>query len=52
LLTPRDAPTVQLTISANIASVFRDPLALPRVMRAATYTEFLAALKILELKHS
>lgn len=48
LLTPQDAPTVQLTISAKIASIFRDPQALPRVMRAGSYTEFLAALKILE----
>jgi Kef-type K+ transport system membrane component KefB/mannitol/fructose-specific phosphotransferase system IIA component (Ntr-type) len=45
LLTPAEDPTVQLDLSADIAGLFRDPRALEHVLRAKTYTEFLAALK-------
>jgi Kef-type K+ transport system membrane component KefB/mannitol/fructose-specific phosphotransferase system IIA component (Ntr-type) len=48
LLTPREDPAVQLSLSANIAKTFRDPESLPKVLRAANYTELLATLKILE----
>lgn len=48
LLTPHEDPDVQLHLSAGIARMFRQPDALPRLTRAETYTEFLAALKTLE----
>ena len=48
LLTPRDDPSVQLGLSANIAQTFRDPDSLQDVLRATNFTELLAALKILE----
>ena len=48
LLTPQKDPSVQLELSANIAQIFRDPHALERVQRAQTFTEFLAAMKMLE----
>jgi mannitol/fructose-specific phosphotransferase system IIA component (Ntr-type) len=48
LLTPRKDPSVQLELSANISQIFRDPHALERVQRAQNFTEFLAALKLLE----
>jgi mannitol/fructose-specific phosphotransferase system IIA component (Ntr-type) len=39
---------VQLELSANISQIFRDPKALERVQRIQNYTEFLAALRMLE----
>jgi Kef-type K+ transport system membrane component KefB/mannitol/fructose-specific phosphotransferase system IIA component (Ntr-type) len=48
LLTPRKDPSVQLELSANISQIFRDPHALERVQRSQNFTEFLAALKMLE----
>jgi Kef-type K+ transport system membrane component KefB/mannitol/fructose-specific phosphotransferase system IIA component (Ntr-type) len=48
LLTPRKDPAVQLELSANISQIFRDPKALERVQRIQNYTEFLAALRMLE----
>jgi mannitol/fructose-specific phosphotransferase system IIA component (Ntr-type) len=48
LLTPREDPTVQLGLSANIAQMFRNPDSLQYVLRTTTFTELLAALKILE----
>jgi mannitol/fructose-specific phosphotransferase system IIA component (Ntr-type) len=48
LLTPREDPTVQLNLSANIAKTFRDPDSLQKVLRTTTFTELLAALKILD----
>ncbi|MDZ4656935.1 MAG: cation:proton antiporter [Bythopirellula sp.] len=48
LLTPREDPTVQLGLSANIAQTFRNPDSLQQVLRAGNFTELLAALKILE----
>jgi Kef-type K+ transport system membrane component KefB len=45
LLTPADDPIAQLDLSANIAELFRDPRLPEHVLRARTYTEFLAALK-------
>ena len=50
LLTPVENPTAQLDLSANIAEIFRDPRSLEHVLRAQTYTEFLAALKTLAPK--
>jgi Kef-type K+ transport system membrane component KefB len=50
LLTPEENPTAQLDLSANIAEIFRDPRSLERVLRAQSYTEFLAALKTLAPK--
>jgi Kef-type K+ transport system membrane component KefB len=50
LLTPEENPTAQLDLSANIAELFREPGVLEHVMRARTYTEFLAALKTLTPK--
>ena len=50
LLTPAESPTAQLDLSANIAELFREPGVLEHVMRARTYTEFLAALKTLAPK--
>lgn len=47
LLTPAEDPSVQLDLSADIASTFRQSGALERVLRAATFTEFLAAVKTL-----
>lgn len=52
LLTPLENPTAQLDLSANIAELFREPNGLKHVLRAKTYTEFLAALKILAPKGS
>jgi mannitol/fructose-specific phosphotransferase system IIA component (Ntr-type) len=48
LLTPRKDPSVQLELSANVSQIFRDPHALERVLRSQNFTEFLAALKMLE----
>jgi Kef-type K+ transport system membrane component KefB/mannitol/fructose-specific phosphotransferase system IIA component (Ntr-type) len=45
LVTPLEEPAAQLELSADIASIFRHPGVLERVLRAANYTEFLAALK-------
>jgi hypothetical protein len=39
---------VQLELSANISHLFREPRCLERVLRAASYTELLAALKMVE----
>ncbi len=50
LLTPREDPTVQLGLSANIAQMFRNPDSLQYVLRTTTFTELLAALKILEMR--
>jgi Kef-type K+ transport system membrane component KefB len=50
LVTPADDPAVQLDLSASIAGLFRDGGALERLLRAANYTEFLAAIKTLEPK--
>ncbi len=50
LLTPAESPTAQLDLSANIAELFREPGLLEHVLRARTYTEFLAALKTLAPK--
>ncbi|HEX6961209.1 MAG TPA: cation:proton antiporter [Lacipirellula sp.] len=52
MLTPAESPTDQLDLSANIAELFRDPRSLEQLRRARTYTEFLAAIKMLEPKHS
>ncbi len=48
LLTPREDPSVQLGLSANIAQTFRDPNSLRHVLQARNFTEFLAKLKVLE----
>jgi mannitol/fructose-specific phosphotransferase system IIA component (Ntr-type) len=50
LLTPRDDPSVQLGLSADIAQTFRNPDSLQYVLRATNFTELLAALKILEAR--
>ncbi len=50
IVTPQSEPAAQLDLSAGIASLFRDPRALDRVLRAKNFTEFLAALKTLEPK--
>lgn len=50
MLTPRGEPAAQLELSANVAQMFRDPRSLDRVMRATTFTEFLAALNALEAR--
>jgi Kef-type K+ transport system membrane component KefB/mannitol/fructose-specific phosphotransferase system IIA component (Ntr-type) len=50
LVTPRSEPQVQLELSADIAHTFREPHSLERVLRASTFTEFVAALKILSPK--
>jgi mannitol/fructose-specific phosphotransferase system IIA component (Ntr-type) len=46
LLTPAEDPTAQLDLSANIGELFRDPRLLEHTLRARTFTEFLAALKM------
>lgn len=46
LITPASDPGVQLELSANISQHFRDPHSLERILRAESYTEFLAALKV------
>jgi mannitol/fructose-specific phosphotransferase system IIA component (Ntr-type) len=46
LLTPAEDPTAQLDLSANIGELFRDPRLLEHALRARTFTEFLAALKM------
>jgi Kef-type K+ transport system membrane component KefB/mannitol/fructose-specific phosphotransferase system IIA component (Ntr-type) len=48
MLTPAEDPSVQLELSANVSRIFREPQALVNVRRAANFTEFLAALKMLE----
>jgi Kef-type K+ transport system membrane component KefB/mannitol/fructose-specific phosphotransferase system IIA component (Ntr-type) len=48
LLTPREDPTVQLNLSANIAKTFRDPDTLQKVLRTTNFTELLATLKIID----
>ena len=50
LVTPRADPTMQLDLSANIAQMFREPHCLERVVRAATFTELLAALRTVASK--
>ena len=45
LVTPSADPALQLDLSADISQMFRDPHCLERVLRATTFTEFLAALK-------
>jgi Kef-type K+ transport system membrane component KefB/mannitol/fructose-specific phosphotransferase system IIA component len=45
LLTPAENPTAQLDLSANIAELFRNPRTLNHLLRAESFTEFLAALK-------
>jgi mannitol/fructose-specific phosphotransferase system IIA component (Ntr-type) len=45
LVTPIADPAVQLDFSADISHMFREPHCLERVLRAATFTELLAALK-------
>jgi Kef-type K+ transport system membrane component KefB/mannitol/fructose-specific phosphotransferase system IIA component (Ntr-type) len=52
ILTPAESPTDQLDLSANIAELFRDQGNLEHVRRAQSYTEFLAAIRMLEPKHS
>jgi Kef-type K+ transport system membrane component KefB len=47
LLTPQADPAVQLDLSASVSRMFRDPQSLPRILRSANFTEFLAALKTL-----
>lgn len=46
LLTPRADPAVQLDLSANISRLLREPKCLHGMLRAANFTELLAALKI------
>jgi Kef-type K+ transport system membrane component KefB/mannitol/fructose-specific phosphotransferase system IIA component len=50
LVTPRSDPAVQLDLSANISHMFRDPRTLERVLRASSFTELLAALKMVSPK--
>lgn len=50
LITPRRDPTVQLELSANISQMFKDPGAQERILRATSFTELVAALKILTPK--
>jgi mannitol/fructose-specific phosphotransferase system IIA component (Ntr-type) len=45
VVTPRSQPAAQLELSADIAHTFRERRCLERVLRAANFTEFLAALK-------
>lgn len=47
LLTPDDDPGLQLELSADIARTFRDPHCLERLLRAKSFVEFLAVLKML-----
>jgi mannitol/fructose-specific phosphotransferase system IIA component (Ntr-type) len=47
ILTPTDDPSVQLDLAADIARAFVHEHALERVLRAQSYTEFLATLKTL-----
>lgn len=47
LVTPRANPEVQLELSADIAHTFREPHGLERILRASTFTEFVAKLKAL-----
>lgn len=51
LLTPRKDPTVQLELSANIARTFRDASSLPRILAVSSYTELLAAFKMIAPAH-
>jgi Kef-type K+ transport system membrane component KefB/mannitol/fructose-specific phosphotransferase system IIA component (Ntr-type) len=46
LITPAGDPEAQLELSANVSELFRQPRCLERVLRAANFTEFLAALRI------
>jgi mannitol/fructose-specific phosphotransferase system IIA component (Ntr-type) len=50
IVTPAEDPTIQLDLSASVARLFRDGRALERLLRAANFTEFLAAAKMLEPK--
>jgi Kef-type K+ transport system membrane component KefB/mannitol/fructose-specific phosphotransferase system IIA component (Ntr-type) len=50
LVTPRNDPAAQLDLSANIAHIFRGPGLLERVLRAASFTELAAALKMVSPK--
>jgi len=50
LVTPSADPALQLDLSADISQMFRDPHCLERVLRATTFTEFLAALKSVAAK--
>jgi Kef-type K+ transport system membrane component KefB/mannitol/fructose-specific phosphotransferase system IIA component (Ntr-type) len=45
LVTPEADRSIQLELSAEIARLFRDPASLEKLLRARTFTEFLAALK-------
>lgn len=45
LLTPRDAPGLQLVIGSEIARLFREPQMLERTIRTTTFTDFLAMIK-------
>jgi mannitol/fructose-specific phosphotransferase system IIA component (Ntr-type) len=45
LVTPRADPAVQLDLSADISRLFRQPNCLECVLRARSFTEFLAAIK-------
>jgi Kef-type K+ transport system membrane component KefB/mannitol/fructose-specific phosphotransferase system IIA component (Ntr-type) len=45
LVTPLSDPAVALELSTDIAQTFREPRCLERVLRAANFTELLAALK-------
>ncbi|MBX3451092.1 MAG: cation:proton antiporter [Planctomycetaceae bacterium] len=45
LVTPEADRSIQLELSAEIAHLFRDPASLEKLLRAKTFTEFLAALK-------
>lgn len=46
LITPGSDPEAQLELSANVSELFRQPRCLEGVLRAANFTEFLAALRI------
>ncbi|MHB8865240.1 MAG: cation:proton antiporter domain-containing protein [Pirellulaceae bacterium] len=45
LVTPHSDPTMQLELSAHISQAFREPHRLERVLRAANFTQLLAALR-------
>lgn len=42
MLTPADAPDLQLELLKDLGRSFHDPASVPEAVRAATYTEFLA----------
>lgn len=45
VLTPLEDPELQLDLLAEIAAIFAEPISKERVLRAANYTEFVAALR-------